>query len=87
MTLTDSVNGPLYPTEWHQLDISDEVDCRQLSDDTFQLRWPGFTQTIDKVGFDLYRQNEDLTPGYSKFDSWCEENHNHPIPVSNNDQS
>lgn len=69
MALTD---GPVTPTptddEWHMINQLTRTECRQMSDDTFQLRTPSHMITINKEGFDLYR----LDP--IAFEKWLDDN-------------
>lgn len=61
-----------YPTDWHSIDANTEVSCRQLSDNTYQLRSPTHTLTLNKEGFDLYRDN--TLQGQVIFGDWCARN-------------
>lgn len=77
--MTDIASGPIYPTEWHTIDSLSNIECRQLTDDTYQLRSPTYDIIVNSEGFELYRQNKDHTLGYTVFENWYEEHYNHPI--------
>jgi hypothetical protein len=57
-----------YPTEWHHIDILKGVECRQMSDDTFQLRSISHMLTVDREGFNHYRNG--TIDGLRKFEDW-----------------
>lgn len=65
--LTNGQNSSEYPTEWHTVNDLLNVDCRQLTDDTFELRSPSHTIIVDSEGFNLYRTNIDV------FEKWVED--------------
>lgn len=54
--------------DWHIIDCLTQVECRQISLDTYQLRSPTHEITINKEGFDLYREDRD------KFEKWVDDN-------------
>lgn len=62
--------GSKWPTEWHTINVITEVEARQTSFDTFQLRSKTHTITLNKEGFDLYRSGPD-----ELFSKWLNENH------------
>lgn len=66
---------PIYPTEWHMLDSLTHVECRQLSDDTYQLRSATHSITINTEGFNIYRESV-----ASKWNRWLEANDIQSIP-------
>ncbi len=68
---TPPEEGAIYPTEWHLFDAIANVECRQLSDDTFELRSPTHSITVNRVGFDLYRDN--TQEGRETFEKWFDE--------------
>lgn len=73
MALTDGPVTPIptdseFTDEWHMINQLTRTECRQLSDDTFQLRNASHTLTVNKEGFDLYRSD---TPAFEK---WMDDN-------------
>jgi len=66
----DSVSE--YPTKWHPIDALNGVECRQLSDDTYQLRSPITVITINAEGFALYRDH--TFDGQLSFNVWLRDN-------------
>jgi hypothetical protein len=62
----------LYPTEWRMVDAIKEIKCRQLSANQFQLSNEINTITINREGFDLYRDSS--LQGQVIFEDWCNRN-------------
>jgi hypothetical protein len=58
-----------FPTEWHDIDVLAGTECRQLTENTFELRSFSHTIVVDREGFDLYR--EDSTGHAIQFEEWC----------------
>jgi hypothetical protein len=57
VTQTSGESDPSYPTEWHMIDDINKIECRQLSDDTYQLKSLSHILTINKEGFNLFRDH------------------------------
>lgn len=53
-----------YPTEWRMLDSLNEIEVRQVTADTYELRSPTRKVTVNSEAFDLYRTNSDA------FEQW-----------------
>lgn len=70
MTSTPNTPPSDFPTEWHMIDAITKVECRQTSEDTYQLRSKTHIVTLNREGFDLYRHGPD-----AEFDKWLDENH------------
>ena len=69
-TFNDVVeNPPEYPTEWHDIDALTETECRQISEQEYELRTPAYTITLNREGFSLYR--DDTLAGKAIFTDWC----------------
>lgn len=66
-----------YYTDWHMVNDLLKVEVRQLSDDTFQLKSPTHSITINREGFDLYRDGS--VAGQAIFDDWCLRNKIVPV--------
>jgi hypothetical protein len=62
----DDVNS--FPSDWHPIDILKGVECRQVSLDTFQLRSASHMLTLNREGFDYYRNG--TTRGFQQFEEW-----------------
>ena len=62
----------IFPTDWHTIDAITGIECRQLTEDTYQLRSPSHSLTVNKEGFDLYR--DDTAAGHAIFEDWCHRN-------------
>lgn len=68
-----------YPTEWHMIDAINNIECRQMSYDSYQLRSRVHTITINKEGLDLFR--ESMTDTYmsgtvgSKWNKYLRDNY------------
>ena len=73
--MTDSVNGPIYPTDWRTIDSLVPIDCRNLSDDTYQLRSPSHTITINAEGFELFRSGDSKA-----WNKWLDDNNIESVP-------
>jgi hypothetical protein len=63
---------PVYPTAWHLIDSLSNIECRQLSFDTYQLKSLTNIITINKEGFDLYRDH--TSQGQVIFTDWMRRN-------------
>ena len=50
-------NEPEYPTDWHRIDDYLSINSRQTGLDTFQLTNRVTTYTVNKEGFDIFREN------------------------------
>lgn len=61
---SNSEDEAIFPTEWHPVNDPMGVEVRQLSDDTYELRSPSHTITIDSEGFNHYRTSD------STFEMW-----------------
>ena len=59
----------VFPTEWHVIDSIAGIECRQTSEETYQLRSSSHIITVNQEGFDLYRDNSDA--GRAIFEDWC----------------
>lgn len=59
----------MYPTEWHVLDEIGQVEYRQHSDDTHELRSPTHSIILNTEGFNLYLDN--TLQGQVIFEDWC----------------
>lgn len=46
----------IYPTDWHLMDVIAGIECRQLSDDTYELRSATTSLTLNKEGFEIFRR-------------------------------
>lgn len=81
--MTDSTELPqaIYPEQWHMFDAIEEIECRRISIDTYQLRSPTHIITLNEEGFELYRDGS--PEGVLKFSEWMGENH--VIPVRRDD--
>lgn len=62
-----------YPTEWHFIDTENDIQCRQITPFTYQLRSVSHFLTLTKEGFDLYRDNS--PQGQAIYEDWCDRNH------------
>lgn len=73
---TNSTSDEGYPTEWKLIDFlpdhvdSNGIECRQTSDDTFQLRSDTHVLTISKEGFNLFRDADNS----EKWNKWLYDN-------------
>ncbi|MFY3742100.1 MAG: hypothetical protein HMLIMOIP_002564 [Candidatus Nitrosomirales archaeon] len=67
-----------FPTPWHMINALLEVECRQLDFDTYELRSPSHTLTLNKEGFNLYR--DDSTQGQVIFEDWLDRNNIVSVP-------
>lgn len=56
---------PIYPSNWRPLDIQANIEVRNLSDDTYQMRSPTHTITIPSEGFNLFR--EETSEAWNKY--------------------
>lgn len=65
-------------SDWHIINEPLRVESRQVSLDTYQLRSPTHTVTLNKEGFDLYRDGSHQ--GMVVFEDWCERNNIVAIP-------
>lgn len=62
--------GGIYPTKWVMLDPDTQIQYRQTTDNTYQLKSLSHILTINKEGFDLYRYGS-----IEDFEIWLAENH------------
>lgn len=60
MNPTTSEEEAAYPTPWRMFDSVVRIECRQLSDDTYELRSLTHTLVVTKEAFDLYRSEGEL---------------------------
>lgn len=69
--LSDITGGEtdVYPTEWHMIDQLAHEEVRQLSPDTYQLRDKLAIVTLDREGFNLYREANTI-----QFMRWMSDN-------------
>lgn len=61
-----------YPTDWHMIDFELDVECRQISMDTFELRSPKHIMMLNAEGFNLWRDN--TLQGQLIFQDWLVRN-------------
>ncbi len=66
MTTTPSISSS-FAKEWRVIDVIANIKCRQLTEDTFQLKSPSHVITVNREGFDLYRTNIDA------FETWVDD--------------
>lgn len=57
-----------FPTDWHLVDTMSGHECRQLSENTYQIRSHTHIITLDTSGFEAYRE------GSEAFDLWMDVN-------------
>jgi hypothetical protein len=69
---SDEFEAEEYPTEWRLLDEHFNIECRQLSLDTYQLRNELSVLTVNKEGFNLYRDGS--FQGAIVFNDWLKRN-------------
>lgn len=55
--MTQTSGESKYPTEWHSIDETNYILCRQTSDDTYQLKDSHNGITLNTEGFNLWRSN------------------------------
>lgn len=61
-----------YPTKWHSFDVTEEMECRQLAPDKYEIRSAVSVMTLSQEGFNLFR---DRSPqGQVIFMDWMERN-------------
>ncbi len=58
-----------YPTKWEMIDGFARQECRQIADDTFELRDPDGIITIHQTGLNLYKTGQT-----SAFIQWLKAN-------------
>lgn len=46
-----------FPTDWHMANALTNVEVRQLSEDTYELRSASYTMKVDATGFNLFRHD------------------------------
>jgi hypothetical protein len=54
---TTEGNDNVYPDDWHVIDHLAGISCRQTSNDTYQLTNGLTMYTVNKEGFDVFREN------------------------------
>jgi hypothetical protein len=56
-------------------DDVNKIECRQLSEDTFQLRSYFTLFTVNREGFNIWRESRDL------FEQWCATHKVEPVSL------
>lgn len=74
-TIGDGEFFPAYPTDWHTFDVLRDIESRQLSADTFEIRDKRYTMVLDLEGYNLFR--DDSPQGQAIFDDWMVRNDVH----------
>lgn len=74
-----------FPTEWHMIDDVLQIQCRQVSEDSYELQSHNQIMTLNAEGFDLFR--DDTLAGQVIFSDWCERSNVAPTFLGTNDES
>ncbi len=65
--MTDTPN---ISSDWHVIDAITGIEARQISFDTFQIKSSSHILTLNREGFNLYREGPT-----DAFEKWLDENH------------